>query len=202
MAYKSKLPAILQHSVLGPRAALDIAIPTGVDAGVVFRNSVLRNGMTMEEAISNVAIAVGGLNERLISRYGNFMVITQSDYAVQRNADGTRTMTPKGIEFKDADPRHALKIGHMLPIENYKDALAWSDEYLRDAPEFDLQFDVAELVDAFENRFDYMLFSRLLSDNENQIGTSGYDVGWAIGSGTNFKILFLAFSISATPPAS
>jgi hypothetical protein len=45
--------------------------------------------------------------------------------------------------------------------------------------------DLDEIADRWENRLDFLFWTRALTDTENPVGDSGYDVGWAIGTGGN-----------------
>ncbi|MEM4406019.1 MAG: hypothetical protein QXS68_03145 [Candidatus Methanomethylicaceae archaeon] len=73
----------------------------------------------------------------------------------------------------------------MLPLDFYEDAVGWTEEYLLDANRDQIANDLQLIVERWENRVDYEIIKRALTNTENPIGASGYDVGWAIGSGVN-----------------
>lgn len=179
--------ALLSHT-LGVRSAVDLAIPTGVDAGEIFKLQ-MRSSRTAEEVVRDAATAVGAANQQIVSRYGGLFTITKEIYGFTRNSDGNSLMTPQQVEFSDPDPRKGLTIGSMLPLHFYRDALGWTAEYLMDAVDSQLNSDVQELAERWLNRFDYQLFTRMFTNTENLIGTAGYDVPWAIGTGTNVDFI-------------
>ncbi len=164
-------------AVLGARALVDLAIPTGIDGGKVFQFN-LRSNLTPEQVIQKAAAAIGVVNEEIASLYGGMTYFTQSLYAYYRQGSATRNMTPKAHEYKDADPMKGQNIGHMLPLDDYDDEMAWTERYLRDAPEMQLDSDVVEVADRWRNRIDYEFWVRVLMNTENAIGSGGYDVGW------------------------
>lgn len=164
-------------AVLGPRALIDIALPTGVDAARVF-GFQLEEGVTAETAISMAATVIGEANDKLGQKYGGLMMRTTSSYARYRQGGTSRTMTPLAAEFAGADPIHGEQIGGMLPRNDMQDALGWSRKYLKRGNKDLLRFDVLEIRDRWVNRVDYDIIKRLLSNAENQIGGAGYDVPW------------------------
>ncbi len=173
---------------LGARAAIDLVLPSSIDSSRVLAFS-LRNGMTAAEMIARAVAACSVKNEAIIARYGGLIYLTQSQYAYYTAGSGDgRRKTPKKVEFKMADGVRSEQNGHMLPIEDFVDATAWTPEYLRDAWEAQLNADIQVVTDSWQNRFDSQLLTRALTDNENAIG-SGYDVPWAIGTGTNVNYI-------------
>lgn len=170
-------------AVLGPQSLVDIAVPTGVDAGQLFRFQ-MQSGLTAEEVIGLAATVIGQTNERLAARYGGLAVITTSRYARYRQGAASRSMTPTKTEFSESDPIRGEQIGHMLPRNDYTDAVGWSAEFLARADEALLGFDIEEISERWENRVDYDVITRMFSDTENAIGTAGYDVPWVKGAGS------------------
>ncbi len=120
--------ALLSH-VLGVRSAVDLAIPTGVDAGEIFRFS-MKTERTAEQVVRDAATALGAANQYLASTYGGLFTITSSLYGFTRQGETTRSMTPHRTEFRDADPIRSDVLGSMLPIEYFQDALGWTKDYL------------------------------------------------------------------------
>jgi len=171
-------------ATLGPRALMDIAIPTGVDAGEVLRFS-MASGATPQEVVQLAATVIGEVNQTIAARYGNLVVFTTSPYARYRQGGTARTMTPDKTEFAQADEVRSDQIGHMLPLKRYQDAVGWSKEYLENADRDLLSFDLQEIRDRWVNRVDYDFVKRVLSKTENSIGSAGYDVPWVNGSAGN-----------------
>lgn len=171
-------------TVLGPRATIDIAVPTGVDAGEIYRFE-RQDGVSPAQIIGEAAAAIGVENEMLIERYGGLAYITREMHALYRQGSSQRGSTPKRVEFGRNEAVRANEIGHMLPLEGYEDLLGWSVEYLRDAPMEQLQQDISVIRERWRNRVDVDILTRALTNTENQIGSSGWDVPWAIGTGVN-----------------
>jgi hypothetical protein len=171
---------------LGVRAAVDLVVPTGIDAGEIYKFTVLRKKMTAADLMRRMAAAVGGANEELIRTYGSVLNFTEGLSTTERQGEGSRTMTPTKAEFTEADAVRSENVGHMLRREKYEDALGWSQDWLEEAAtEDDVQNDLQLIIDRWINRVDYNFWTRVLTDDENAVGTAGYDTGWAIGTGTN-----------------
>lgn len=175
-------------AVLGPRALIDIALPTGVDAGRVFAFQ-MEAGVTAEEVISMAATMIGDANTLLAQRYGGVVARTARAFARYRQGAGTATMTPLAAEFAGADPIRGEQIGSMLPRNDFQDALGWSRKFLERADNELLRFDVMEIRDRWINRVDFDVVRRLLSSAENQIGGAGYDVPWVNGTSGNVDFI-------------
>ena len=175
-------------AVLGPRALIDIALPTGVDAARVF-GFQMEEGVTAEQVISMAATMIGDANDLVSQRYGGIMARTSRAFARYRQGSGTTTKTPTAAEFAGADPIRGEQIGNMLPRNDFQDALGWSRKFLERADSELLRFDVMEIRDRWINRVDYDIVLRLLSSLENQIGAAGYDVPWVNGTSGNVDFI-------------
>lgn len=175
-------------SSLGARALLDIAVPNGVDANALLRFE-MQDGMTAEDVIGYAANEIGRINQELLQQYGGLITVTQRPSARYRQGDGDRTMTPRATEFAEPDPVRGDKIGHMLIIDDYHDANAWSNKYLKRAVREDVRDDIMEVIDRWRNRVDYEVISRALSSTEYAVGSAGYSPGWAIGSGSSLNYI-------------
>lgn len=173
--------------LMGPRAAVDLALPAGIDGSRILQFN-LRDGITGQQAIERAAVAIGTRNEQLLARYGRILYFTQDQYAYYMANAGGRSMTPRKAEFKRADGVRGANAGHMLPLWDYEDALEWTRLYLRDAWLAQVDADIRLIADRWENRFVFDLFTRMLSTAENAI-SGGYDVPWAIGTGTNVNFI-------------
>jgi hypothetical protein len=174
-------------TILGARALIDIALPTGVDATELFRFQ-MENGMTGEEAISIAAVGVGEANQGFWNDYGALMYRTESIYARYRQGEGS-SMTPKSAEFFINDPVRADLIGHMLPRNDYQDTLSWTRKFLQRADRELIRADVELIKDRWMNRLRFEFWTRALTNTENAIGSAGWDVPWAIGTGANVNFI-------------
>jgi len=176
-------------AVLGPRLASDLIFAVGgMDAGRIL-NFQNRNGLNPQEIIARAAAAVGGVNQAIMERWGGLTYMTNDTFARYRaGTSGSARKTPRKTEAAQSDPIQGQLSGHMLPIGDFEDALAWSDEYLRDAYEAQIDADLQEVADNFRYRVEADFINRVLSNAENAIG-GGYDVPWAIGTGTNVNFI-------------
>lgn len=175
-------------ALLGARALIDRAIPTGLDAGEILKFQ-LEDGRTAEQLIGEAAAMIGDLNTELNSLYGGLWYVTERQYSRYANGETARSQTPAKSEFKRADGVRSSMIGHMLPLNDYEDAVEWTPLYLRRAYGEDITADLQLITDRWRNRVDRDIFVRALTNTENAIGSAGYDVGWAIGTGVNVNYI-------------
>lgn len=175
-------------AVLGPRALIDLAIPTGLDAGEILKFQ-LQDGRSAEDVIAEAAAMIGSINEELVSYYGGLLTITDDQYARYAQGESARSETPVKAEFKRADGVRAGTIGHMLPLLDFEDAVEWTPLYLRRAFSSQITADLRLIADRWRNRVDKDVITRALTNSENKIGEAGYDVPWAIGKGTNVNYI-------------
>lgn len=180
-------------AIRGPQFNVDNALPVGLDAGRIL-NFSMRDGITGPEIVANAAAQLGVVNEDLMQQWGGLLYLTRSDHAMRRQGDGTRTMTPKNSEGALPDPVHGELVGQMLPLEDYKDALAWSEYWLRDAWQELVDADIQIINERWRSRVEYDILTRIFTDTENLIGAAGYDVPWARGSGVTIPYIPPAFS--------
>lgn len=169
--------------VLGARALMDIAVPTGVDASMLERWR-MEQGLSGAELIALAATTIGEANEYASARWGAVTYNTEMMNAMYRQGVGSRTMTPKAVDFTRPQPTRGDQIGHMLPREDYDDMTAWAARWLKRAPLELVRFDLEEKKDAWVNRVDYEIIERALTNTEVAIG-SGYSVGWVNGTTGN-----------------
>lgn len=171
-------------ALLGARALVDRIVGTGLDANEILKFQ-MRDGRNAEDIILEAAAMIGDVNEELSNQYGGMWFMTERDYARYAQGESARSVTPRKAEFKRADGVRASMIGHMLPLHDNEDAVEWTKLYLRDAFAEDITADLQLIVDRWRNRVDLDMITRALTNTENPIGSSGYDVGWAIGTGVN-----------------
>ena len=166
-------------AVLGPRALIDNAIPSGVDAGEIFRFE-MQEGMNAQEIIALAATTIGEANQYIFQRWGNMLYLTEMQYAFYRSG-GASGMTPKAAEFSLPDSKRGQHQGHMLPLEDYDDAVSWSRRYLECAIREEILIDLEIIEEKWRNRCEFELLWRIFTRKENLIGQVGWDVGWVIG---------------------
>lgn len=177
-------------ATLGARALIDLAIPTGIDGSKVLQ-ILLRDGRSAQQVIAEAAAAIGAVNEDLMAQYGGLLYTTENFYSIYRQGEGSRSETPKKAEFVMADAVRSDTIGHMLPLYDFEDAVAWTPQYLKRAYPAQLTADVQLIAERWRNRVGKELWTRALTDTETAIedSSTGYSVGWAIGTGTNVNFI-------------
>lgn len=171
-------------AVKGPQVLLDLALPTGVDGTRIFQWQ-RRDNVTGQQLVERAAQVIGVVNERLLQTYGGMVRITDSLFSIVRQGETSRSMTPAATELGEVDPVKSDTIGSMLPIEDYEDKVAWSERYLRDASMMEIDATLQLISERWENRVDYGIWTRALTNTENAIGSAGYDVPWANGTAGN-----------------
>ncbi len=171
-------------ALLGARALIDLAIPTGLDGAEILKFQ-LQDGRTAQQVIAEAAAMIGNINEELNAQYGGLWQITEEQYARYAQGEAARSETPLKAEFKRADGVRAAEIGHMLRLLDYEDAVEWTPLYLRRAYPTQITADLQLIADRWRNRVDKDVIARALTNTEHAIGSLGYDVPWAIGTGVN-----------------
>ncbi len=174
--------------ILGPSSLMDIALPTGLDAATIL-NFEMRDGMTPEEVIALAATTIGEVNQELEAQYGGLVLFTDQLSARYRQASGSRRKTPIKSEFKGPDPIRSDSVGHMFTVAPLADAVAWSADYLREAHRMDVSFDLQEIRDSWRDRVDFDVITRMFSNTDIAVGSSGFSPGWAIGTGTSLNYI-------------
>jgi hypothetical protein len=173
--------------ILGARALIDNALPSTIDTSYVM-NFEMQEAMRPEEVITMAATTIGEANEYLMETYGGLVYVTEKLWSTYKMGNGSRRMTPKGSEFVEEDGDHSEKTGHMLFLEDYKDATAWSRDYLERAIREDLRGDVIDKRDDWINRVDYDVMTAMFRSSEVTVG-AGWSAPWAIPTGTNTNFI-------------
>jgi len=176
-------------AILGPRMAADLIFAVGgMDANRIL-NFQNRNGLNVQQIVERAAAAAGGANDAVMARWGGLTYLTEESFARYRaGVGGTAARSTKKTEAAPTDPKKGQLSGHMLPISETEYALAWTEEYLRDVYEAQVDADIQEQVSQFQYDCEVDFLRRALTNTENAIG-AGYDVPWAIGTGTNVNFI-------------
>lgn len=175
-------------TVLGVSNLMRLTTPTGVDAGRVWENTVLKEGMTAGEILTAAATILGTWNQVAYDRYSRLFNLTEELSFFQPTGATSRSMTPKQTEYGLPRVKRTEEVGGMWPIVSYDDALGWTEKWLRKARRQQAINDLERIGEDFLNRVDYQMVLRMLYNTEYAIG-SGYDVPWAIGTGTNVNFV-------------
>lgn len=174
--------------LLGASALLDLVLPTGIDGNKILQWN-LEDGTSSTEVLARAATAVGVANQEIMQEFGEVVYLTEESYALYSNGVADTGMTPKKTEFTQPSGVRTAETGHMLPRVDYEDALAWTKHYLRRARLGKIDADLRLIVDRWKNRVRFDVHTRMMSNLENLIGTGGYDVPFAIGTGMNVNYI-------------
>lgn len=167
--------------ILGANTLIQNVIPTGVDAGYIYRFSMQR-GMNPTDVLSMAAVVIGEANQYAAAQYGGLFYLTERLYATYAQGTGTRRMTPLASEFSQPPGSTNENIGHMMFIRMYADKTEWSRKRLQHAMPEDLRADVEMKKTAWYDRVDFDIFSALFRKSEIAVGTVGKSVPWVNGT--------------------
>lgn len=176
--------------VNGPMTVVQRALPTGVD-GAKIAEWRMRDGVSVQQFISLVGTAIGGLNQEFVAKYGDLISITDMDH-MEYPDGGAVTELPEVTDMDDPDMVSGTTIGHMIDLKVYGGAVGGSRRYFRDARTPQVMSTLRAIINRAKWRFEKKLFNRLLTNTENAIGSAGYDVPFVAGTAGN---------VDFTPPA-
>jgi hypothetical protein len=165
------------------------ALPTGVD-GTKLAEWQMREGTSFGAFINQLGAAVGSVNQELAQRWGYLFGLSE-DMMVEYPDGGSVTELGEITDMSDRDPVLGTTIGHMIDLKAYGGAVGGSKRYFRDARMAQINSTIATIVNQAKWRFEKRIFTRLMTDTENAIGSAGYDVPFVKGGG----------SVAYTPPA-
>lgn len=168
--------------VLGPQTILSRALPTGVDATELAKWS-LRRGYTWQDAMGEIATALGEFNQRFQAKWGWLYSIT-SDLMVEYPNGGTVTRAPAITDVSKIDLIHGTTLGHMIDLKPYGLGMGGTWRFFRDARPAQIEAMVKTLIQTHADRMEYELVNRLFIDDEVAVGSAGYNVGFVTSSGS------------------
>lgn len=176
--------------VLGPMQVVQQALPTGVD-GTKYAEWALRDGSSIAQFLTEAGAALGALNQELMMMWGDTFWLTETN--VLEYPDGG-SVTPLQLitDIDRVDMVHGQTIGHMIDLNPYGGAIGGTRHYFRDARRAQINSTLRTIVNRGKWRFEQKLLTRALTNTENAIGSSGYDVPFVRGTGGN---------VDFTPPA-
>ncbi|MBX3081708.1 MAG: hypothetical protein KF716_08730 [Anaerolineae bacterium] len=178
------MPTLIAESIMGPNAAVQLALPTGVDGASVLQFQ-LRSGQTAAQMIARLAAAIGIVNQDVAETFAGMYSMTDAPYANYVAGTGSRTKTPKKAEYNRGRSVRGDEAGGMLPLDFFEEALEWTEQWLRDARQMQIDSDTNLIVENWRARVLDDFLTRIFSNAENQITSTGYDVPWAISSGVS-----------------
>jgi len=174
--------------IKGVLTTLNHALPSGLDANRLAQ-WLLKDGSSYLEFRQMMAAAMDDLNSELMMAWGDLVFVTNEDHFEYPDG-GSIEPAKKLSELDRPDARKGTTVGHMLDLERYGDAVGGSKIYFRDTRQAVIQATIANQVQRLRDRFEVDVLTRAMTDNENLLGSSGYDVGFASASA----------SVTYTPP--
>lgn len=169
--------------ILGPSNVLSLATPTGSDAEYLLQWK-MREGTTFQEFLNQTSLAVGTLNQRLLQRWGFLFGITEEPQMEYVNG-GSVTRAKQITTGTQKRGLSGDTISHMIDLAAYgEDYIGGDWRYFRDTRAAKIRADITTLLNRLQDRFEYDLFWRLFVDDEVQMRTSGYNVGFVTSSGS------------------
>lgn len=169
--------------IIGHLNLIEAALPTGVD-GTRLAQWALRDGITWPELANMVSLSLAQANQDLVRKWGWLFFLTEEPM-MEYEQGGSVTPMP---EFTDEDRPQATKgstIGHMIDLHAYGDAVGGTRRYFRDARRAKITAAINTIVRRGVWRFEQKLLSRWLTNTENGVGSTGYDVPFVRGTGGN-----------------
>lgn len=169
--------------VLGPLTLQNKALPVGVD-GARVAQWAMRDGITYEQLVNQVSLALGAANQALLDKWGWLFSITDEVMMEYPNGGTVVPMT----ELTDIDKHplvHGTTIGHMLPLRFYGEAVGGTWRYFRDIRSVQIRAAITAIVERGVWRFEQKLLSRFFSNSEEAIGSAGYSVPFVRGASGN-----------------
>lgn len=173
----------------GVLTQLNHALPSGLDATRLAQWR-LRDGRPYAQVRADVVAALDGLNRDLLTAWGDMVSVTFDDYMEYPNG-GAVTDMPIITDLDRPTPRKGSTVGHMLPLNTRADAIGGTKKFFRDAREKVVLATIRDVVQRGRQTFEKSLLTRFFTDNENALGSSGYELGFASASA----------SVTYTPPA-
>lgn len=160
--------------VLGPLTLQDKALPIGVD-GARVAQWAMRDGITYEQLVGRVALALGATNQALMDKWGWLFGLT-TDIMQEYPNGGSVTAMPELTDVDNPTPRKGETIGHMIDLHYYGDAIGGSWRYFRDVRSTQIEAAITTIVNSGIWRFEQKLLGRFFDSDEVAIGAAGYNV--------------------------
>jgi hypothetical protein len=181
---------------IGPRSTVDLALPAGWD-GAALERLRLQDGTTIAAVVQRIVTAVNGINAELRADpwIGGLSFLT-TQRTVRYASGGSGSAMDVHTEYGLPPEQRGVSVGHMAPRNKRDMILGWTWDFLNDAIAEDIDADIRFNVDRVRNEFQKAPLTRLFSNAQNTVETSGLDVGMAEGSATG-----VIYQPPATPQA-
>lgn len=172
----------------------NIQLPTSWDAPTLTRLT-LRDGTSYATLLADIDAALGLLNDTLTQSYPARLLSLTTEAALAYRTGGASGYEI-ATEFTTPDAQRAETTGHMLPLTVRDRKLGWTYLYLLNAPRYQLDADIAGLIDDTRTAFEHVVYTRLFKLEEESgpafgLGASGVSTPFADGG---------AGTVAYTPP--
>lgn len=155
-------------------------VPVGIDpARLVLWEQ--RGKFSYEYVRSVIGASAQQLNEERAIAWADILALT-TESAIWYMNGGAVDQVQKTMGRSRPPLHRGFNVGHSIDLAVWSDGFGGDIRDLADMTESQLIGSVVGLITAFRDRFDYSVLTRALNSSENQLGTSGYDVGWCDGS--------------------
>lgn len=171
--------------ILGFQSILSLALPTGLD-GTRLMQWRMREGQTFSQFANNTALALADYNREMVDKWGWLFHITEMDYFEYENG-GSLTDLQILTDVDRPDPIHSDTIGHMIELLPRGRGIGGTKRWFRDARSGQLQANLRNIVRAIRRDYERNLLTRIFTNTETQIPSSGngYNVPFVRGTGGN-----------------
>lgn len=168
--------------IKGVLTTLSNTLPLGLD-GTRIAQWLMKEGYSYDVLRADVVAAANGVNLEEASAWGPMINIIPDDH-FEYPTGGSVYKMPRLSELDRPQPRKGKNSGHMIDLWRVGDAIGGSEVFFRDARASVINSTIAQILIAGRNTLDIDILTRFFTNTENQLGSSGYDVGFCDGSTT------------------
>jgi hypothetical protein len=142
----------------------------------------MRDGISYSAFVNQVALALGDVNQELVTKWGWLFGITE-EIAMEYEDGGANVEMDELTDIDDMVAVQGTTIGHMLPLRYFGNAVGGSKRAFRDIRSAQVMAQIAAIARRGRNRFERQLLTRFFSNAEEAIGAGGYSVPFVRGTG-------------------
>ena len=166
--------------VLGYHSALDLALPTGIDAKVIKQRELAEN-YTTEDLIEFAARVSVGATRAILDKYGYMISLTVDDYVYYPDGSNSGEL-PVITELSRIEFVHGQDIGHMLPMRWYGHGTGITRLGQNGIRPTQIEATYGILVQEALSTFGKQVETRLFTNTVNSIGSAGFDMPFVRGT--------------------
>lgn len=178
--------------IQGVLTTLNNRLPDGIDASRLAQ-WLLRGGRSYSDVRTDVANAFSGLNEEILLNWGDLVFVTEDDHMEYPNG-GSLTPLPVVTELDTPQTYKSETIGHMIDLLVRAGSIGGTWRFFRDMRENVLLANIRDMVQRGRNALEQHVLQRCLTNIENPLGSSGFDVPFANASPGTLKYIPPAYN--------